>query len=84
MQAPSGSPTPYRPPRVDIYTVLLAIALVAVVIGCVFLFLEVQDYGSPPYPEGGVVLKCVPVEPSHLVTMLEGRPVGSAGHLVPC
>jgi hypothetical protein len=35
--------------------VLLAIALVAVIIGCVFLYLEVADYGSPPYPEGGVV-----------------------------
>ncbi|WP_095414999.1 hypothetical protein [Thermogutta terrifontis] len=56
MQAASSSPLQYRPPRVDIYTVLLAIALVAVIIGCVFLYLEVADYGSPPYPEGGVVL----------------------------
>lgn len=54
MQAPYSETVQYRPPRVDIYTILLAIALVAVIIGCVFLFLEVQDYGSPPYPEGGV------------------------------
>jgi len=45
----------YRTGQVNIYTVLLAIALIAIVVGCVFLFLEVQDYGSPPYPEGGVV-----------------------------
>jgi len=56
LQAASSSPVQYRPPRVDIYTVLLAIALVAVIIGCGFLYLEVADYGSPPYPEGGVVL----------------------------
>lgn len=45
----------YRSGQATIYTVLLAIALVAIIVGCVFLFLEVQDYGSPPYPEGGVV-----------------------------
>lgn len=45
----------YRTAQVTIYTILLAIALVAIIVGCVFLFLEVQDYGSPPYPEGGVV-----------------------------
>lgn len=81
MQAPSGSPVQYHPPRVDIYTVLLAIALAAVIIGCVFLFLEVQDYGSPPYPEGGVVLNSAPAEPLSWKTMPE-RPGGSATCLV--
>lgn len=41
--------------RADLYTLLLIIAFVALVVGCVFLYLEVADYGSPPYPEGGVV-----------------------------
>lgn len=57
MQANLSNPQQYRPPRADIYTVLLAIALVAVIVGCVFLFLEVSDYGSPPYPEGGVTVQ---------------------------
>ncbi|NMC18907.1 MAG: hypothetical protein GYA33_00680 [Thermogutta sp.] len=52
-----SSPQQYRPPQADIYTVLLAIALAAVIIGCVFLYLEVADYGSPPYPEGGVTVQ---------------------------
>ncbi len=57
LQANSGSkpPMPYRTGQATIYTVMLAIALVAIIVGCAFLFLEVQDYGSPPYPEGGVV-----------------------------
>lgn len=60
MQANLSSPQQYRPPRADIYTVLLAIALVAVIVGCVFLFLEVSDYGSPPYPQGGVTVQAAP------------------------
>ena len=60
-QASSGEyPMEYRTAQVTIYTILLAIALVAIIIGCVFLFLEVQDYGSPPYPEVGVVQVLVP------------------------
>ncbi|MGQ9506222.1 MAG: hypothetical protein ACUVQG_15165 [Thermogutta sp.] len=50
----------YRTAQVTIYTILLAIALVAIIVGCVFLFLEVQDYGSPPYPEGGIVRVLTP------------------------
>jgi len=59
LQANSSNPQQYRPPQADIYTVLLAIALWAVIVGCVFLFLEVADYGSPPYPEGGVTVQSV-------------------------
>ncbi|RMF98595.1 MAG: hypothetical protein D6741_09390 [Planctomycetota bacterium] len=39
---------------------LLAIALVAIIIGCVFLYLETADYGSPPYPKGGVTVQVQP------------------------
>lgn len=67
MQASLSNPQQYRPPRADIYTVLLAIALVAVIVGCVFLFLEVSDYGSPPYPEGGVTVQAAPEAGSPLV-----------------
>jgi hypothetical protein len=31
---------------------MLALALVAIVIGCICLYLEVADYGSPPYQLG--------------------------------
>lgn len=40
---------PYRKPRADIYTLMLALALVAIVIGCICLYLEVADYGPSPY-----------------------------------
>ncbi len=45
------SPTPdvaprTRKPRADIYTALLAIALVAIIIATVLLYLEAADYGD--------------------------------------
>ena len=40
---------PYRKPRWDLYTWMLFISLMAVVIACVCLFLEVKDYGDTPY-----------------------------------
>ncbi len=43
---------PYRKPRADIYTLMLALALVAIVIGCICLYLEVADYGAAPYQLG--------------------------------
>ena len=54
------SPGPYRKPRADVYTVLLALALLAVILGCVFMYLETQDYPSPPY-EGGPTV-CLPAQ----------------------
>ena len=48
----SSSRGPFRKPRADIYTVMLALALVAIVIGCVCLYLEVADYGEQPYQLG--------------------------------
>ena len=52
MSPPSSSRGPYRKPRADIYTVMLALALVAIVIGCVCLYFEVADYGPQPYQLG--------------------------------
>lgn len=63
----------YRTAQVTIYTILLAIALVAIIVGCVFLFLEVQDYGSPPYPEGGVVRVLSPADQQVLAIPAPGR-----------
>lgn len=74
MQANLSNPQQYRPPRADIYTVLLAIALVAVIVGCVFLFLEVSDYGSPPYPEGGVTVQAASVTESLAMGASAPRP----------
>ena len=49
MSSPSSSKHgPYRKPRADIYTVLLIIALVALLIGCVFVYLETADYPDKP------------------------------------
>ena len=48
----SRSGGPYRKPRVDLYTVMLALALVAIIIACIVLYAEVADYGTPPYPAG--------------------------------
>ena len=48
----SRSGGPYRKPRVDLYTVMLALALVAIIIACIVLYAEVADYGKPPYPAG--------------------------------
>jgi hypothetical protein len=49
--AGSSNPSqgPYRKPSTDLYTVLLAVALLALIAGTVFLYMELLDYGSPPY-----------------------------------
>jgi len=39
----------YRKPQADIYTLLLLLALLAIIVATVFLYLETADYGSPPY-----------------------------------
>jgi len=43
---------PYRKPRFDLYTWMLFISLMAIVIACVCLFLEVKHYGDKPYEAG--------------------------------
>lgn len=44
---------PYRKPRADIYTVLLAIAAIALLVACVLLYLETADYPDKPPWSGG-------------------------------
>ena len=52
---------PYRKPQADIYTVLLAVALAAVLLATIFAYLETSDYGdqkyrgAPPAPVAAVV-----------------------------
>ena len=54
LEAPVRTPAgPHRKPRPDLYTVLLALALVAVLVAIVFLWLEMSAYdykskGGPP------------------------------------
>ncbi len=35
-----------RKPDTDVYTIMLVLSLVAILIGCVFLYLEIQEYGG--------------------------------------
>jgi hypothetical protein len=39
-----------KPPRFDVYSMMLLIALIALIIGCVFLGLEMQEYDWQPKP----------------------------------
>jgi hypothetical protein len=56
----SGKPSgPFRKPRADLYTMMLLVALLALVIGTVFLYLEVQRLESraqAPGPSGDDLL----------------------------
>jgi hypothetical protein len=38
----------YRKPEADLYTVMLIVALLALIVGTVFLFLESSAYGPTP------------------------------------
>lgn len=42
----------FRKPRVDIYTALLVIALLALILGSIAAYFEVQDYGENPFTGG--------------------------------
>ncbi len=42
-------PVRYRKPKADIYTLLLAIALVALIIACFLAWKEISDYGDQPF-----------------------------------
>ncbi len=66
--SPKGAPTnggapAYRPPRPDLYTLMLFVAWVALVVATVFLYLETRDYGSPPY-QGAPQASATPLVPS--------------------
>ncbi|MGO8688617.1 MAG: hypothetical protein ACLQLG_03205 [Thermoguttaceae bacterium] len=40
----SEKPAVYRRPGPDVYTVLLVIALLAIIVSCIFLYLYMADY----------------------------------------
>ena len=44
-----SNPVRYRKPKADIYTLLLGIALVALIIACIFAYMEIKDYGDSPF-----------------------------------
>jgi hypothetical protein len=57
-----NKPVRYRKPRADVYTLLLGIALVALILACVFAFLEVSDYGDQPFSGAPSVSAAMPLE----------------------
>lgn len=68
--------TAYQKPRADVYTALLALAVVALILGLVCLYFEMQrfDFDLKPPPVLGMATAAVPSD------ALAGRPVslGSA------
>ncbi len=49
MTPSSSRQGPFRKPKADIFTVLLVLGLVAIITGCILLYLEVADYGTQAY-----------------------------------
>lgn len=52
----------YRKPRADLYTILLVIALLAILTAILFLYLHMQSYnfelkGSPPPPMASIATR---------------------------
>ncbi len=56
---------PHRKPRFDLYSWMLLLSLVALVIACVCLFLEVKEYGDKPYE----LSRAAPVAHDHPATV---------------
>jgi hypothetical protein len=68
-----SKPVRYRKPKADIYTLLLGIALVALIIACWFAYMELADYGASPF--SGAPSVAVPVErPASLAGILHEDP----------
>ena len=53
-----------RKQKANIYTVLLVVALVALLMGCLFLFLEINEYGGFGSASGPVAAIDAPHAPS--------------------
>ncbi len=70
-----NNPVRYRKPRADVYTLLLGIALVALIVACVLAYLEMEDYGDQPF--SGAPTVAVPVERSETLAMRDAPTVGS-------
>ena len=69
---------PYRKPRPDIYTVLLAIALVALLLGILFLYLELNTYEFKL--KGGPMVRAAEPPASAVATV---RAVAATGYRPP-
>ena len=74
--SPQGSSKhgPYRKPRADIYTVLLVIALLAILLGCLFLYFEVSDYPDKPPWSGGRAELSAPAPVADTPAAVAARP----------
>lgn len=72
-----SNPVRYRKPKADIYTLLLGIALVALIIACIFAYMEIKDYGASPF--SGAPSAAIPTErPTHVaMIVLPEDPAGS-------
>ncbi len=55
-----SKPVRYRKPKADVYTLLLGIALVALIIACIFAYMEIKDYGAQPF--SGAPSAALPVQ----------------------
>ena len=62
-----SKPVRYRKPKADVYTLLLGIALVALIIACIVAYLEIKDYGDQPF--SGAPSVAVPVERPETLAM---------------
>lgn len=51
-----------KKPQLNIYTVLLIISLIALLLGCLFLFLEIRSYGGFGAVKGRVSSVTLPLE----------------------
>jgi hypothetical protein len=60
-----------RKPKTSIYTMLLVIALVALLVGCLFLYLEIRRFGGFGAIRGTVSAATAPAS-----TLLAQRPNG--------
>lgn len=49
-------------PKTSIYTMLLLVALLALLLGCLFLFLEINQYGGLGAVKGKVSMGLQPLE----------------------
>ncbi|NLS96839.1 MAG: hypothetical protein GXX96_32285 [Planctomycetaceae bacterium] len=64
-----SKPVRYRKPKADVFTLLLGIALAALIVACIFAYLEIKEYGASPF--SGAPSVAVPVErPANLATAL--------------
>lgn len=57
-ESEKDKPIEYRPPRMDLYTMLLVLSLIFVIMAAVIHWLEVPptEYGNPPFKKGSPVM----------------------------